>query len=346
MWTVYENVDDPINIMTSCDENLANQVSVLLQSIADNLSDRKINFFLVQSQISKSKIDLLRRQCSVYKNIAFHNITVSNPEAYEELAEMGIWNEDLAYTDFNSKESKGATWCGAAYYSLCAHELLPADIERVLYLDAGDTLVVGNIDPYYYGDFDDKSLIVTGTKHKVINGKELLMDSDDLTDQELFPLIVNGLFNSGSFVMNLKKMRDDNCRLIDYIRLARMLEDINGRGQAYFGDQGLLSAAFVGDLKYYAYPESTDLWYIPYDFCMWYFDRKHEKPDYSPSIIHYAGTELAFKPWQGKYPTFLECFQKKEKLYDLNQLKAGQAEYFYLWYECAMRATKTLELCL
>lgn len=228
-----------------------------------------------------------------------------------------------------------------------AHRFLPQNIDRVLYLDAGDILVVGDIEPYYFGDFEGKSLTVTGTKYKNVSDCALLLDSDDLTNSERLPLIVQGLFNSGSYVMNLDKMRRDNCRLDDYILLAKQLAQISSsENRAFLGDQGLLSAAYVGDLKYFGYPEGVDLWYMPFNFCMWYFDRMKEKPYYQPRIIHYAGANLAFKPWNGKYPIFLEHFQDGKLLMDLNKLELGQAEYFYLWHEYAIRTEQTLQLCL
>lgn len=106
------------------------------------------------------------------------------------------------------------------------------------------------------------------------------------------------------------------------------------RKNIFWGDQGLLSAAFVGDVWGYEFPEIRDLWHMPYNFCLWYYDRKNEKPDYIPAIIHYAGT--AFKPWKGKYPIYLERFQKENDRLDLSALKLGQAEYYYLWHELAL----------
>ena len=32
---------------------------------------------------------------------------------------------------------------------------------------------------------------------------------------------------------------------------------------------------------------------MPYNFCLWYFDQMTKQPDYSPAILHFAGT--AFK---------------------------------------------------
>jgi lipopolysaccharide biosynthesis glycosyltransferase len=85
------------------------------------------------------------------------------------------------YAEF-AKYGKG--WAGEAYYSLCAHLLLPKDIDRALYLDAGDTLVVNDIEPYYNCDFQGKSLMVTSIRYKIKNGIPELLDEQDLGNRE------------------------------------------------------------------------------------------------------------------------------------------------------------------
>lgn len=254
---------------------------------------------------------------AIYGNITFPHIRVHDQEPYEILAGLGNW-------EMPDHGGGILSWCKEAYYSLNAYQYLPPEIDRLLYLDAGDVLVTGDIRQYYFGDFEGKSLLVTGTKYKVSNNDRVLLDSDDLTNPEMISEIVQGLFNSGSYVMNLARMRNDACRIEDYISMARQLEAISlGQNRSFLGDQGLLSAAYVGDVKYYGYPEIADLWYMPYNFCMWYFDRVKEKPYYEPCIIHYAGANLPFKPWRGKYPIFLERFQDKSDLHSLNQLELG-----------------------
>lgn len=332
-----DSMKEPIHIMTSCDENLLNRLSILLQSIADNLSDWPVHFYLFHSGIPENRLELLKRQCAIYGNIIFTHIWVSDQELYEVLAGMGKWEQGNGVL----------TWCKEAYYSLNAYRYLPQDVDRLLYLDAGDVLIAGDIRQYYFEDFEGKSLLVTGTKYKISNNDQVLFDSDDLMNPDMLSQIIQGLFNSGSYVMNLVRMRNDACRLEDYIRMAKQLREISpSQNRSFLGDQGLLSAAYVGDMKYYGYPEIVDLWYMPYNFCMWYFDRMREKAHYQPCIIHYAGANLLFKPWSGKYPIFLERFQDKSGLYNLNQLELGQAEYFYFWHEYALRTEKTLRLCL
>ena len=322
------NMRKQYNIMTSCDDRLAPYVSVGLTAIAYNLKDVDINFYLLHSQISKRNIELLKSLCRNLEDgkIQFHEILVPDSEFYIKLAKHGNG------------------WVGEAYYSLCAHLLLPDTVDRVLYLDAGDTLIVDDIEPYYEYDFQDKSLVVTATRYKLHQGNLEIFDSEDLGDwKENLPGILRGIFNSGSYMMNLEKIRKDRRSLIDYQYLSEKLQEIFGENNnyIYWGDQGLLSAAFVGDICYYGFPQIRNLWYMPYNFCIWYFDRMKEKPNYCPAILHFAG--IAFKPWEASYPIFIDRFQKSKQLHSMNELKIGQAEYFYLWHEYAILTDNILK---
>lgn len=311
------------NIMTSCDDTLAPYLAVGLTAMAFNLKNAGVDFYFLHSQVSQKNLELLKTLCGKLDNgkIHFHEILVPDTEIYNELARYGHG------------------WAGEAYYSLCAHLLLPDDVDRVLYLDAGDTLILGDIEPYYSYDFQDKSLIATCGRFKWYDGKLEIFSSDDLGNvKEMLPRILRGIFNSGSYVMNLDKMREDKRTPEDYLYLLSVLKSIFGEDnhQIYWGDQGLLSAAFVGDIRYYGFPEIRNLWYMPFNFCTWYYDQLTEEPDYSPAILHYTGTP--FKPWDGTYPGFLERFQKRERLRPLKELRVGQAGYYYLWYEYAVIA--------
>ena len=311
--------DKYINIMTSCDEKLAKQLPVLLQSIAENITTHHVRFFLVHRNVTENTIHLIKKLCAYYGTITFSDILISNPEPYDELARHG------------------GGWAGEAYYSLCAHELLPADMDRVLYLDAGDVLVLKDIDEYYFGDFENKSLLVTLSRYKILNDQGFEFEPEDLGDSELLNYILNGVFNSGSYVLNLDKMRREGYNMADYLFLSKTLVS-----KAYVGDQGFLSAAYVGDIKYYKYPQILDIWYMPFDFGVWYFDQMKELPSYEPHIVHFSGVN--YKPWDGMYPIFLEEFQIKENLRNLRDLKLGQAEYYYLWHEYAIKAAQTMKL--
>lgn len=309
--------------MTSCDDKLAKQVPVLLQSIADNLSHKKVNFFLFHSSVSDEKIQIFHKLCEHYGNISFYGVVVPNPEIYVKLAK------------------RGGGWAGEAYYSLCAHLLLPEEVDRILYIDAGDVLVTGDISQYYDADFENKSIIATMISNKVYADHAEAFESDDMAIKECLDQILRGLFNSGSYVLNLEKIRKDGYTLGDFCYLSDRIAEIqNKEEKVYFGDQGLLSAAYVGDIKYYDFPRIQDIWYMPYNFCLWYFNRENTPLNYEPKIIHFAGAP--FKPWCGKYETFVEHFQDEDQLRDLADLKQGQASYYEMWYGYAKKVAEIL----
>jgi len=294
-----------INIMSSCDENYAKLVPVQLLSIADNLLSsrqgkyKEVHYYLFYSRISENIIESLRKYCETL-GIVFHNIYIADTELYAELA------------------SKGGGWSYEAFFSLECYRYLPVEVDRILYIDAADVLILGDIGEYYFLDFDDRSLIVTPGRYNAKNAD--IFTKDDLSDEEPRAGILRGLFNSGSYVINVDKMRKANIPLSDYIEFKKALEEIYpNNNNIYFGDQGLLSAVFVGDIKYFGYPKIKNLWYQPYNFCMWFFDRSAEicggNPPYIPRIIHFAGS---IKPWK------LTSENEKE-------LKPGQWPFYMIY---------------
>jgi len=302
-----------INIMSSCDDGYAKFVPVQLLSIADNLLPLyDVHFYFFHSRVSELNLKCLSSYCDTL-GIVFYDVKIPDVEPYLELA------------------SKGGFWTHEAYYSLECHRYLPPEVDRMLYIDAADVLVIGDIGEYYFYDFEDCSIIVTPNQYKEnAYGTLTVFESRDLGNKELRSKIFRGIFNSGSYVMNIDKMRRNGQSLNDFICLKNTLEKIcPDTEEIYFGDQGLLAAAFVGDIKYFGYPEIKNIWYQPYNFCIWFFDRAVEicngNPWYVPRILHFAG---GMKPWK------LTSENEKE-------LKPGQWPFYkiYKLYEMASRVS-------
>ena len=316
------------NIVTSSDNTLIPQMAVSLTAMAKNLQNDFVDFYLLHSQVSEENIRMLTALCGGFGNISFHEIRVPDPERYDTFVQAGRWYRET-------------------YYPLCVHQLLPDSIDRALYLDAGDTLVVGDIAPYYTCDFEDCFLIVTGQKYKMENGMPELFSKDDLTDRDDYLNgILEGLLNSGSYMINLQKMREERVDVLYYQALTEKLRERRQsveEDKIYFGDQGLLSAAFIGSLKYYGYPRIYDVFYNPYNFCIGCYDFIDQKPEYQPAVLHFAG--VPFKPWKADYPVFPERFQRDGgALRELAELKPQQVEYYFLWLEYLFLTDKVLKL--
>ncbi|MCL2227491.1 MAG: hypothetical protein FWB97_07685 [Oscillospiraceae bacterium] len=269
-----------INIMTSCDENYAKLVPVQLLSIADNLSDYEVHFYLFHNQMQEKCINSLRICCEKL-NIGFQDMKIRDVAPYEELA------------------TKGGGWVPEAYFALECHTYLPAEVDRVMYVDAADVLILGDIAEYYFSDFDDHLIIATGARFKRKNNEVHQFEDGDLEDLELANSILRGAFNSGSYVINTEKLRIENVSINDFLKVKSFLESMSPDfEQLYHGDQGILSIAYIGSIKLFGYPQVRDLMYQPYNFCMWFFDlapkRCNGNPWYVPKVVHFAG---AVKPW-------------------------------------------------
>lgn len=307
------------DIMTSCDGNLIRYIPIQLFSISKSQPNSSIDFYLFHRNIEAEKLEQLDAFCQCLGNIQFHDIIVPEPEKYDAIAKHG------------------GKWPGEAYYSLCAHELLPESIGRILYIDAADVIVTGDISPYYNCNFAGNALIVTSIRYKMLNEEIVSLEEQDLYEKkEGFPGICRGLFNSGSYVINLDKLREAQLTIDDYFAFSQILCELSGNkgaSQVYFGDQGFLSAAFVGDMKIYDYPEIRYIWHMPYNFCLWYYDRVNEMPPYHPAIVHFAGT---FKPWKVDYPIEVARFLDPKERHGFREMKIGQAEWYYLWHEFAI----------
>ena len=264
-----------INIMTTCDNNIATYILPQLVSIDVNLHEYDVNFFLVHCRISNENIEILREFCE-NTCIRFNEIVVTdNTEFYESLVISG-----------------GRQWPREAYFTLRVQDYLPDDIDRILYIDAGDVIIDGDIRPYYFDSFEGNSIIATplGFKTDPATNKTSLYSSDDILS------VRNGsLFNSGSYIINVEKFRNEGYSIDDFLYLDDILKQNTETGNApYFGDQGFLAAAFVGDVKFYGYPEYKDPSYMPFNFRSSYWGLFKNELTYKPVIIHYA---IISKPW-------------------------------------------------
>lgn len=81
--------------------------------------------------------------------------------------------------------------------------------------------------------------MVTGSRYKVHNEDLVLFDTGDLGNwKDGLPAILRGIFNSGSYMMNLDKMRRDKRTLDDYQYLSLKLRQlfVDNNHKIYWGD--------------------------------------------------------------------------------------------------------------
>lgn len=307
------------HIMTSCDSNLLQYVPIQLYSISIHLKAGIVHFYLFHRNIPDKDLQPLEALCRQLGNIIFYAVAVPEAEKYDVLA------------------SHGGGWCAEAYYSLCSHQILPEYVKRVLYIDAGDVIFTGDISPYYHSDFQEKALIVTPTLFKTFDGGIAPYEAANAETPEGFEGVFSGLFNSGSYLINLDKLRDAQLTINDWLDFSQGLCELSGKqdtSHVYFGDQGLLSSAFADDLMLYGYSQAEEVRhmpYIPYNFYIGYYNKINMPPNYHPAIVHFAGGP---KPWKLWYPIPLGKFPLGRTPFET--LKEEQAQWYDLWYQYAL----------
>ena len=303
------------NICSSCDANLLKYIEIQIYSMSQVLSEDQINFYLMYNAAKKLEFAKIQHLCDRLKNVTFFKVPVAENRFWQKIAQHG------------------GKWPAEAYYYILANKLLPETLDRVLYIDAGDVLIVDDIASCYNADFQGKSLLAHAARLKVADNDLALYTAEDMGDINLLKDILRGLVNSGSVLLNLEKMRADNMSYADFEYLIDTLKDVfdADKKDIYWGDQGLLSVAFAGDMAHYDWPEIKNIYYMPYNFCLWFYDQLHEQPQYKPKIIHFAG---APKPWTMCYPINTSY---QNGLHEMSDLKVGQAEWYYLWHEYTIK---------
>lgn len=177
-----------------------------------------------------------------------------------------------------------SAWGAEAYFRLAVVDLLPADIDRVLYLDT-DMIVNAPLTDMYFSDIGDCRIAAC---------KEHFCDPPyhNYRD-ELFAELISkgfcGYFNSGTILYRLDAMRAD-CNFASYMELARRLDY-----RIEFPDQDLLNYRHYHEVYYLdvTYNQNARYGYN-------YKDMHYEQMKAGTAIIHYASS----KPWRGN---FIHC---------------------------------------
>lgn len=173
-----------------------------------------------------------------------------------------------------------SAWGPEAYYRLAITDLLPPEIDRVLYLDT-DMIINHPLNDMYFCDFAGKRIAAckehfcTAPYHNY---------RDDLF-KELIPDDFC-YFNSGTILYDLTALRMD-CSFKSYMDLA---ERLNYKIQ--FPDQDLLNYRHHKDVLFLDTTYNLNARYGCNYYNMHYEDMKKET-----AVIHYASS----KPWRGNF---------------------------------------------
>lgn len=232
----------------------------MLQSVFTENKEEQIHIFVLQDELNEKDKDKL--SAFVHNNGQEITFLQVNPEIFD----------DRLPTNEN--------WSKEAFYRLGLLDLLPMDIERVLYLDV-DIIVRKSLSELYRMDFEDKLLIAC----KDTGSMETFQDSD--IRKEVFKEFPTehelGYFNSGMMLMNIFKLRE-RYSLKRYMEIAEEMQF-----RLFAPDQDILNYAHWYEVKL--------IETLKYDFFVsqiLFFENFTEQKAEEAVILHYTGS----KPWK------------------------------------------------
>lgn len=290
-----------INITTSCDERYAPLVHVNLINIHEVLAPRyKVHFYLMHGGLSQEVLRSLTAFAATL-DLEFHCVHVQETGMFRTIADHAR-----------------APDCERFFDAAC-HLFLPQDIDRVLYVDTGDVLFQGTPYPFYFKDFEEKSLLVT-TWWKLPQDP---LDFD--SHQNLW-----GGFNSGHMLINLERMRMRALRPQDYIEhVNRWAAHFPEKEVLYGGDQAFLTCFFAGEI-------GTIRRKNPYNVKV--VDRNGIAPETPPKSIHLNAMFGNIKPWQVPFVDPGDLDQLSLSVDRINPQTGTPQVYFTGWENDCIRS--------
>ena len=253
---------ETINILCATDDNYVPYCGIMLTSVFENNKDVIVNaYVLIDSPLSKRNHRKMEQLADKYKQ-KIHFVKVDNSIVKNYPA------KDMPY------------WSIAMYYRLFATELLPKEIDKILYFDC-DIIVTGSLQQLFNIDLKDKAVAAA----------EDIFTYSDIRQKTLGYPANAGYFNSGVLLMNLNYWRKHK---IGEKCLQFLFENYS---KLSANDQDVLNAVLWDKRVCIPLVFNYQLQFLSkYFFELQTEEMKQEVLNTyaSPIVIHYA---YAIKPW-------------------------------------------------
>lgn len=256
----------PLNLLFVIDDGYVDQLKVTCYSIDQQVSGSRIQVYLMQKEPLKRQTELL--QFFEQLGWTYHPVIVG-----QDLF------KDAPTTD---------RYPDTIYYRLLAQEFLPADLDRILYLDA-DILCLNDFRDFYEQEMGDK--LYAAASHNADGSIMELVNKLRLNNYEM----ESSYFNTGVLLMNLNQIRKVVKRqdILDYIDKNRL--------KLILPDQDVLNGLYAD--RVIAVPD--EIYNYDARYSLLYQARSNQKWDLDWVIsntvfLHFAGRD---KPWKPGYTT-------------------------------------------
>lgn len=270
-----------MNVIYSSDDNYARHVGIAITSLYDHNQDMEaLTVYLIDDGISEENHQKLDRVAEKYGR-KIHYIPF---EPYKkQLTLNNKWELPIS-----------------AYARLFVAEMVPREVERLLYLDC-DTIICDSLKALWETDMEGKTIAAVEDVASCVFQPE--------TDTpEPYRYICSGVI-----LIDMKKWRS-----IDALK--KMLDYLDGRqGQVRHHDQTILNGVFWNDCKilHPRYDALTPTFLMSYENLRAYFklwDKYYSKQEIresvkDPAIIHYTSANIG-RPWENKAHPKAKIYQK------------------------------------
>lgn len=258
-----------MNILITLDRNYFTPLRVLLYSLFE--SQEALHIYLISEGFSAQELTRLTEWCQAHGAV-LHPIPVLN----ELFAEAPVFRH----------------FSRAMYYRLLAQELLPSDVERVLYLDP-DILALRPLDRLYHTSLENYYYAAAAHSDKLGLTNRIQMQRLGIENSA-------GYFNSGVLLIHLSALRETvaPAEIFSYVR--------ENKRQLILPDQDVLNGMYGPKIKSIDDSEWNldPRWYPKYELqdgknLDWIM--KHT------ALIHFCGKH---KPWQEDYTELFGALYK------------------------------------
>ena len=201
---------ETMNILFSCDTNYAMPLTVSITSIFENNKNNNVHIFVLYSSLTEKQKEILNNLAKSYNQ----NISLIHAEEhYFSTAPVLRWSKE-------------------AYYRLLINELLPKDIEKLLYLDC-DIIVNKSLNDLYNQDLGEDYISALHITN--INTKEFRVRLGLNPD--------GNYFQTGVILFNIKKCTE----ILNYEKTTKIINELGNK--IITVDQDVINVIFDGKIK-------------------------------------------------------------------------------------------------
>ena len=286
-----------INLLLASDDNYVPFLSITLISFFENNQNEfdKINIFILDDGIKENNKNKLETLLSKYDCSTYFIKT-------KPLNELDI---NIMTIERNVNISSLTT-----YARLFITNLLPKDIDKILYLDC-DALIVDSLKGFWEENIED--YYCAG-----------ILDCINTTMKKAYGFSKEDIYiNAGVLLINLKKWREDEVevKFIDFM--------VKNQHRYYQHDQGVINNVFKDKIKIVNPKYNLQIHFQTFDYdlsrkfnCMeteYYSKEIVEEAQKHPVFLHFCGSEY-FRPWYNPEHPYANEFKKYAKLANCEEI--------------------------